>query len=252
MMTQKGKRLGRIDESWPRNEIALFQIFQIIFGVVAHSCGWHLAPLQSKLPDFFQNAVRMSIADRYLFHLHRHVYVTFYPENQVMRMASNESLKFAIVHVAESDGTETCDLSAPFHVPSLSEIFKFDQMMNRLVRRNPTQKILICTGTETHLRVKAAFLGVCHSIISHHIDCNQAYNSLLRLCESNEVLQGIKGKNYSVRSCLLAVQHASRHNWIDFDEKFDSLPFRENSIDMDEYLHYARLFKYCSSFQIVV
>jgi hypothetical protein len=178
--------------------------------------------------------------DRRFLRLHKNMYVTFCSETQALHLIRHGSAKFVMVKIEESEEAENQPFSPSFHPPSLAEIFKFDRMMNSLVRSNDSKKILLSVGKKAHVRRKTAFLGACHIMIAHNVKCEEAYQALVRLHESSGSLNSMNLSEISDRSCLSAIHCAIRNDWIDFVEKFGSLPFRDSSIDMEEYLHYAR------------
>ena len=189
------------------------------------------------LVNFLRHRKEMLVQhEKQIYFLHEAIYLTCLEKHDALRMVRKDSLKFVIVHMTESEGSST----VTFHPPSLCEIFKFDRLMTSLAHRYQYCKILLCVGSKASHRLKATFLAACHKMISHRV----SLQSSLEIFNRNiGALAGEEWNEFAGKSadgCIRAVNHAIKNRWIDVDQEFESRQTREESIHVDEYLHYAR------------
>ena len=165
---------------------------------------------------------------RVLIHIHGRIHLTLYEQEEALKLAGS---KYLVIPPSKIDVKE--------FLPSLTHIFKFDEMARNIARRNPTQKLIFCAGSDSMTRVHTVFLITCHVMISHGADIDEVYPTLDRM---HDLLDSARSEytGSSVFSGLLSISRAKMNGWIDFRETFDTGPINSYSIAMDEYLHYAR------------
>ena len=168
---------------------------------------------------------------RGVIHIHGRIHLTFYDEEEAVKVAQHETSNYVVIPPSSIDTREL--------LPSLTQIFRFDEMARITARRNPTQKLIFSAGSDLMIRLHSAFLLGCHAMISHDVDFEGVYPALHRM---HDVFESARSDDHkmSVYNGLRAVCQARKHGWIDFKETFDTGSLNSSSIAMDEYLHYAR------------
>jgi hypothetical protein len=165
--------------------------------------------------------------------IHEHMYLALYEETQATKMAQHAlKTKYLVVpciHIVEIDGYEK-------FVPSpLQEIFKFDELANQTCRRNADLRLVFCAGLNPVLQARVIFLLGCHMVISLGMDPEAIYAIFqkaehIRNKECNGLLDG-----------WWSLQCAKNMGWINFQDPFQLADDGdEETIRMDEYLHYCR------------
>jgi hypothetical protein len=131
----------------------------------------------------------------------------------------------------------SCSNSGTSFVPSsLTEIFRFDEMLRTTVRHNPGHKLVICTNVGAYVQTKTVFLTGCHLMMTHSFTFRQtfeAFKHLKGLLPSFDETQLT-----SLPCCWMALYRAKCLGWVDFGDIFDIGP--ADSIFIEEYIHYAR------------
>jgi hypothetical protein len=179
---------------------------------------------------------------RRLIHVHGRIYITLYGEAEAAKVAQHETSNFVVIpptsyaSASESNDSTKC----AFQPPSLTEIYKFDEMVRNVSRRNPTQKLIFSAGSEMQIRVRTSFLIGCHAIISHEMDFEAVFRAFKSHHELFLLVSCSDEAGSSIWSCISAVFQAKKHSWIDFKETFETSSVKSSTILMEEYLHYAR------------
>ena len=185
--------------------------------------------------------MRSSRSCRPLIHIFGRIYLTFHDEDDARKVAliDSETSKFLVIpRLSNEQRTEP-----GFEPSSLTEIFKFSEMICRVERHHHDKKLVLCAGRSLFLQARTAFLVGCHLIISHGTELEETYSVLERLHIVFDQVSLSEKIGLSVRSCLSAVYAAKKREWVDFRRRFNSLPsLSPRSIQIDEYMHYARYF----------
>ena len=177
-----------------------------------------------------------------MIHVFGRLHLTLHGAENAAKVArmDGETSNFLIIPGSSNDVQGERFVQPGFGPSSLTEIFKFDEMICQIERSHPSQKLVVCAGRLPLERARTAFLVGCHLIISHRTDLEQTYMTLEKLHGIFEQVSSAKGGELSVRSCLAAVYAAKKWDWIDFRERFNVLPTMSHSMQIDEYMHYAR------------
>ncbi len=182
---------------------------------------------------------RCSRSCRPLIHIFGRLHLTLHDADDAAKVAllDSETSNFLVVpRLSNGEQRE----EEEFNPASLTEIFQFNEMICRVERKYPSQKLVLCAGRSQLLQAQAAFLVGCHMIMSRGTDLEETYVVLERLHGVFERVSRSNSFGISLRSCLSAVYTAKERHWIDFQERFTSPPATSQSIQMDEYMHYAR------------
>jgi hypothetical protein len=173
---------------------------------------------------------------RRLIHIHGRIYLTLYDEEETLKVAQHETTNYVVIPPLK---TEADKLSA-FSLPSLSEVFKFDEMVRNAARKCASKKLVFSAGCSLFIRVRTTFLIGCHLLVSSDIGFEVLYSALERLHQMFDLASANNDIGSSVSSGLRAISRAKAHDWINFKETFETGQGNASSIAMDEYLHYAR------------
>jgi hypothetical protein len=175
-------------------------------------------------------------------HIYGRLHLTFYDADNAAKVAlmDGETSNFLIIPRSSNDDQGERFGEPGFNPSSLTEIFKFDEMINQIERKYPSQKLLICAGRSQFLQARTSFLVGCHLILSYRTELEETYRAFERLHGIFEQVSSAKCGGLSVRSCLSSVYAAKKWELIDFRERFNALPTMSHSIQIDEYMHYAR------------
>jgi hypothetical protein len=177
---------------------------------------------------------------RPLIHIYGRLHLTLHDAEDAAKVAliDSETSNFLVIPKLSNDKKLDEAGEQGFDPSSLSEIFRFDQMICQIELKYPSQKLVLCAGRSMLLQARAAFLVGCHLIISRGNELEETYMALERLHGVFEKVSWNVG--VSVRSCLSSIHTAKKRDWIDFRERFDTLPTKSRSIPIQEYMHYAR------------
>eukprot|EP00291_Cryptomonas_curvata_P016601 CAMPEP_0172155352 /NCGR_PEP_ID=MMETSP1050-20130122/2579_1 /TAXON_ID=233186 /ORGANISM="Cryptomonas curvata, Strain CCAP979/52" /LENGTH=286 /DNA_ID=CAMNT_0012824243 /DNA_START=54 /DNA_END=911 /DNA_ORIENTATION=- len=169
------------------------------------------------------------------------LYITLYEEEEAGKVAQHETSNYVVIPAPSFDNaSQSKDKSkCTFHPPSLTEIYKFDEMVQNLSRRNPTQKLIFSAGSEWLVRVRTSFLVGCHAMISHEMDFESVFSAFQKLHDLFGLVSSTEEAGSSVWSSMSAIFQAKQHNWIDFKVTFEMTSVKSSTILMEEYLHYA-------------
>jgi hypothetical protein len=185
---------------------------------------------------------------RQLINIHDHIYLSLHEHQQTAKIAQHESSNFIVIplgHCVQEVQDSSQSLDPGFVPASLTEIYRFDEMVNSLQRQHPSAKLVFSTGTDVSTQVHNAFLVACHVIIRYNVGPSETYQAFLRIHSTFEALlsDSGRGNGLSVRICMDAIARVKQLGWIDFQEVFDvpvSGPVDLKKISIREYAHYAR------------
>ena len=189
-----------------------------------------------------QFCMSRSRSSRPLIHIFGQLHLTLHDADDAAKVAliDSETSNFLVIPKLSNDEQRGDTDEQGFDPSSLTEIFRFNEMMCKIERKYPSQKLVFCAGRSVLLQARAAFLVGCHLIISRGIELEETYLALERMHGVFEQASLSSNHSVSVRSCLSAIYTAKKRDWIDFRERFDTLPTKSRSIQIDEYIHYAR------------
>ena len=170
------------------------------------------------------------------FKLHSGFYLALHEDDIAERIAKSE---FNKGYVIVSPKASLVSSKSTFN-PSLAELYHFDAMTKSILRKNGEKcRLVFSTGKEEHAQIRlAVFLG-CNMIMSHGFGYQEAFAALKPI---HSLLQRL-GLDESLMHFLRALNEAKLHQWIDFTERLESLDVRgvsTETMDMEEYVHYAR------------
>jgi hypothetical protein len=121
----------------------------------------------------------------------------------------------------------------------LEDIYEFDRIACAVEATYPTKRIVVPTGSDSSSRATIAFLMGCHMMLSHGLGFEETYLAFRRLHSIMDP-QSSNGPQITVKSCLRAFCRAKCFQWITFQDPSENSPDTQGSIQIDEYLHYAR------------
>ena len=166
-----------------------------------------------------------------IMHVFGDLYITFLESEAAESMSQNILLgKCVLVQMS------ACANSGPSFVPSsLTEIFRFDDMLRTTLRHNPGHKMVICTNVDAYVQTKTVFLTGCHLMMTHGFSFRQTSEAFKHL---KGFLPSFDENQLSLPCCWMALYRAKCLGWVNFGDIFDFGP--EDSIFIEEYMHYAR------------
>jgi hypothetical protein len=126
-----------------------------------------------------------------------------------------------------------------FIAPNMEDIYDFDEMACAFEAKYPTQKIVFQTGSDHGSQATIALLMGCHMMLRHGLGFEETYLAFRRLHSIIDP-QPLNELRISVKSCLRAFCRAKCSEWITFKDPVEGSPDKPGSINIDEYLHYAR------------
>ena len=185
-------------------------------------------------------------------HVHRNLFLALFDETQAKRMAEHElSHKFLILQVQlsshevsssslEKSPLDSCHDCCSFIPSSLAQIYKFDENIREISRKNPGEKLVFCAGHDLIIQMKTAFLLGAHLILTHNVDAEGVADAFQCLNEEVEGVMSSGGKYLSLWNCWKSLASAQAMNWLDFWEVFDAGDVHDSCIKLDEYIHYSR------------
>ena len=156
--------------------------------------------------------------------IHGRVHLKCFEEEDTIGSVQHDTSEYLVIAPSAIDSKE--------HLPSLTQIFKFDEMAGNIARKNPFQRLIFSAGKDSVSRVYTSFLLGCHLIMSHDVETEEVYSAFRRI----HSMFTSDDTGSSVRSGWLAVSRAKKNGWIDFKKA----PINPNSIAMDEYVRHAR------------
>ena len=174
------------------------------------------------------------------FRAHSRLYVAFYAEKQAQKMAQHSlKVKYIIVPMAsaligQDDVNMQTDCGAP---SSLIDIYKFHEMTSQIARRDADHKLVFSAGPSVNGQIKVVFLIGCHMIMSRCLDAEKTYD-VFRSFE--EFFVDLGSSQVNILDCWRALHRSTCLGWIDFRERFDAEREQDQTIDMEEFIHYSR------------
>jgi hypothetical protein len=174
------------------------------------------------------------------FQVYQQIYIALYDEQQAERMAHHAiSGRFVIVPRNKSckESLKSFSDGSGFLPSSLVDIYKFNEMSNRIARRNPDSKLIFVTGSNMDGRSRVVFLIGCHMMMSFGMDVTNVYLIFKRF---DEFFVDKGGSKHHILDSWGAVERAAHVGWIDFEERFNREDDDEGTIDMEEFIHYSR------------
>jgi hypothetical protein len=167
-----------------------------------------------------ESSSKLVIPGRSFANIHNRLYLALYEAKQAEIMAQHElKQNFLVVPLASVKACEVKGAkedSESFNPSSLIEIFKFDEMACTLERKNPTIKLVFCTGAGQPSQVRVAFLVGCHMIMSHGVDSEETHLAFKNFHGLFQRFSPADGGGVTVESCWHALYRAKSLNWIDF------------------------------------
>jgi hypothetical protein len=119
---------------------------------------------------------------------------------------------------------------------SLSNVFKFSNIIKNASKRNPQCKIALCCGREPGLRIQIACLLGCHLIMEQGLGFEEAYLALAPI--HSPALTHSKTGAEMLKNALRALCCGKCLNWLGMDKcPLEASPCTWST---EEYLHYAR------------
>lgn len=177
---------------------------------------------------------------RMLCPIHGRLHIVTLDGTNAERMAQCMLKKKHLVVFIASKSEEYPVHAAPrdcFDPSSLIEIYKFDEMVNTIARRNPDQMLVFSVGSETETQARAAFLIGCHLIMSSCLDPDEV-RRVFQWSDGN--LGPTARVCNTIFGCWRALHHAKALAWIDFRDRFGRVCDDSMTIDMAELMHYSR------------
>ncbi len=170
-----------------------------------------------------------------IMHVFGNIYLTFVESDMADSICHNIFLgKCVLVQMSACNSAHSS-----FAPSSLTEIFRFDEILRTTTRHNPGHKLVICTSADEYVQAKAVFLTGCHLIMTHGLTSKQTSETFKQLQVFLPLFD--ESQLASLPCCWNAVYRAKCMGWIDFGDIFDIGP--EDSIFIEEYIHYARQIK---------
>ena len=180
-----------------------------------------------------------------LIHIHNNLLIALGDVEKLCSSQKDGPEGYFVIPVLQN--IRRTDLDASLHclnvegfLPScLSDIARFDSMVNNVSNSHPHSKLVFSTTTEPEYQRRLVFLLGCHMIMRQGLGFEEAY---LAFRPMHDVLEESSIQNLSVRRSLRAFCCAKCLGWIDFNRDFTLFTDEENRtmICMDEYDHYAR------------
>ena len=174
------------------------------------------------------------------FRVHQKIYLALYDAKQTENMALHAiSGKHVVVPITSKCGPEPNASSEEvgFSPSSLAEIYKFNEIVNEVARRNPDSKVIFAAGTNTQHHIRVVFLIGCHLMISLGIDAERTFKVFKKF---DEFFVCGAERSLGMIDCWRSFHRAALMGWVDFKERFDLEFPDEYTIDMEEFIHYSR------------
>ena len=182
------------------------------------------------------------------FQVYEQIHVALYDEQQAERMSLHAITgKFIMVPRNKSCKENSNSLSDRngFYPSSLVDIYKFNEMSNQIARRNPDSKLIFLAGSSIEARSTVIFLIGCHMMMSLGMDVANVYQIFKKF---DEFFADKAGSKLHILDRWKAVERAANVGWIDFEERFNcENEYDDGTIDMEEFIHYARCALLCHS-----
>jgi hypothetical protein len=189
-----------------------------------HNCWPRLPPMSGR---------RLSASSTSSFvQIHEFLFLALYEEAQATKLAHHAlKTKYLVVpclHIVERHVLES------FVPCPLQEIYKFDELANQASRKSSDLRLVFCGGLNTDLQTRVVFLLGCHMVVSLGMDPK----AIIALFQRVEHIRGQDSKE--ILEAWWSLHCAKIMGWIKFEDPFGSEDEGDETIRMDEYLHYCR------------
>ena len=171
---------------------------------------------------------------------HPRLYIAFYDERQAQKMAHHSlKVKYIMVPMASAlkDDSDIRTQNQSIVPSSLIDIYDFNEMANQIARKNGDHRLVFSAGSNVKIQIKVVFLIGCHMILSQGLDADQIF-AIFRSFE--ELFVDLKCSQVNILDCWRALHRSTCAGWIDFRERFGYECDRDQTIDMEEFIHYSR------------
>ena len=177
-----------------------------------------------------------------LLHVHDRVYLIRLEGTCAERVAQHALNYRQLTILASSNFTELACSSTRSCAPcSLTEIYKFDEMVKQLERRSEDQMLVFSAGTDKTMQRRVAFLLGCHLIMSKSLDTQH----VIRIFHGfDDILEHSNQEEAAVTDCWRALHQAKSLLWLSFRERFGQYA-SDTSLDMEELIHYSKYASVC-------
>ena len=191
--------------------------------------------------DDVQSAPAASKCSSDILHVYNNIYIAFGDIEQVkLTSRSDESIMlipFIPIQRPHDSGSAPEDKHL-FQPSYLTAIWNFDEKVKGATKHHYGQKLVFCsTVPDMQSCARIAFLLGCHMIMTHGIGFEETYLAirciLQRIAESSSL-------ELAVETSLRAFCSARCLSWIDFSQNKLNKGAEHQSIDMEEFVHYAR------------
>ena len=171
------------------------------------------------------------------FHVHDRTYMFHFVGKHAERVAKQVLNKKYIIVSMESKINNSPVAAEQNYVPSsLIEIYKFDEMVKRLERRNAGHILIFSTGSSKEVQDRVVFLIGCTLIMSKTLGVSE----VCRIFDRIDILRQNNSNKKGAIDCWNALYQAKRLAWLDFSEPFDRDCADESIINIEELIHYSR------------
>ena len=174
-----------------------------------------------------------------LLHVHDRVYLIRLEGTRAERVAQLALSKRQITIMASSNFTELACSSPPC---SLTEIYRFNEMVKQLERRSEDQRLVFSAGTDKTMQRRVAFLLGCHLIMSKSLDAQDVIRILHGF---DEIREHSNQEETGVTDCWRALHQAKSLLWLSFRERFGQYA-SDTSLDIEELIHYSKYASVCA------
>ena len=164
------------------------------------------------------------------------LYLAMQDRNQAQAIALHElNKKHVLLDASIWQQNLSIEDNSTSAVPSLEWLLRFNSLFNAFCRQNAEAPIVIYTGVQPHRQAQTMFLVGCHLLMTY--SCS--VGDLLNISHFIDHDLSMHGGEFTLRDYWGALSTARDSMWVTFKEQFSS-PSYESSIDIEEYLHYAR------------
>ena len=170
------------------------------------------------------------------FHIHDRSYFVRFEGKRAERMAHHILNRKHLI-ISTQPYLNNYDSEQSVTPASLIEIYKFDERVKQLERRNDDKILVFSAGGSVESQCRVAFLIGCHLIMSKSLDANAVYHIFERL---DEVWSPKIHQKFSIMDCWQALHHAKSLAWLDFSEQIVPDSDEGSAINMEEFIHYSR------------
>jgi hypothetical protein len=175
--------------------------------------------------------------------MHNGIYLALQEASDADLMAQHKLFgKRIIVPLVSSNRDTPISAERSFTPCSLASIFRFDEMVRAVQRHSPAHNIILCTGLDPHVQIRAIFLTGCHMMMTQGFSYTDTVSLLSQA--STAIMGSVDAEGLTVACCWRALYRAKTLGWIDFGDIFDTGYDNPSRIFIEEYIHYARCATY--------